>query len=63
LHNENRYIPLENIVNTGDCADSEVILFISVHSDSGALMGTKIHVNEMGFDLNNEIKRSIKLVT
>ncbi len=63
LHNENRYIPLESKVDTGDCADSEVILFITIHSDSGALMGTKIHVNEMGYDLNNEIKRSIKLVT
>ena len=63
LYNANRSIPLENIVNTGDCADSEVIGLISVHSDSGALMGTKIHVNEMGYNLNDEIKRSIKLVT
>jgi len=61
--NENRSIPLETITSTGDCNDNEVIAYISVHSDSGALTGTKILVSEMGYNLNNEIYRSIKLVS
>lgn len=60
--NDNRSIPLESITNTGDCLDTEVISAISVHSDSSALMGTKILVSEMGYNLGNEIQRSIKLV-
>lgn len=61
--NDNRSIPLESITNTGDCLDTEVISAISIHSDSSSLMGTKILISEMGFNLGNEIKRSIKLVT
>lgn len=58
----NRNIPLENKIDTGDCLDSEVISAISVHSDSGSLLGTKILVSNMGYNLNHEIKRDIKLV-
>tara|TARA_R110001592_G_scaffold336222_1_gene621655 strand:+ start:811 stop:1452 length:642 start_codon:yes stop_codon:yes gene_type:complete len=63
LPNNNRNIPLENKVDTGDCLDSEVISAISVHSDSAGLLGTKILVSNMGYNLNNEIKRDIKLIT
>lgn len=62
LPNNNRNIPLEVVVDTGDCDDSEVISAISIHSDSDALLGTKILVSNMGYNLNNEIKRNIKLV-
>jgi hypothetical protein len=60
--NDNRSIPLESITDTGDCLDTEVIAAISVHSDSAALINTKILVSEMGYNLGNEIRRSIKLV-
>ena len=58
----NRNIPLENKVDTGDCLDSEVISAISIHSDSAALLGTKILVKSMGYNLNYEIKRDIKMI-
>ncbi len=58
-----RNIPLENKIDTGDCDDSEVISAISIHSDSAALLGTKILVKSMGYNLNHEIKRDIKLIT
>lgn len=63
FNNDNRSIHLENVVDTGECLANEVILAITIHSDSAALIGTKIFVSEMGYNLNNEIKRSIKLVT
>ena len=62
LHNDNRNLPLSVVTDTGDCADTEVISAISVHSDSSALINTKILVSEMGFDLGGEITRSIKLI-
>ena len=58
----NRNIPLENKIDTGDCLDSEVISAISVHIDSDSLLGTKILVSNMCYNLNHEIKRNIKLV-
>ena len=61
--NNNRSIPLESITDTGDCLDSEVINTISVHSDSSSLIGTKILVSDMGWNLGHEIKRNIKLIT
>jgi hypothetical protein len=62
LHNDNRNLPLSVVTDTGDCADTEVISAISVHSDSSALINTKILVSEMGIDLGGEITRSIKLI-
>ena len=61
--NNNRSIPLESITDTGDCLDSEVINTISVHSDSSSLIGTRILVSDMGWNLGHEIKRNIKLIT
>ncbi len=62
LSNDNRSIPLEILTSNGTCAGTEEILYIVVGSDSGSLMNTKILVSEAGYNLNNEIKRSIKFV-
>ena len=58
----NRNIQLENVIDTGDCLDSEVISAIAVHSDSSALLGTKILVSSMGYNFNHEINRNIKMI-
>lgn len=62
LKNDNRNIPLESITSNGDCAGTEEILYIVVGSDSGSLINTKILLTEAGYNLNNEIKRSIKMI-
>ena len=60
--NDYRSIPLETIIDTGTCDDSEQILTISYQSDSGSPMNTKILVSDAGYNLGNEIKRHIKLI-
>jgi len=62
LKNDNRYIELETYSSEGDNLDSEVILAVSLHSDSGSANGTKILVSHAGYNLGNEINRHIKLV-
>ncbi len=62
LANKNRLVPLDNIILNGDCVDTEEILFIVVASDSGSLINTQILMTEAGYNLDNEIKRSIKFV-
>jgi len=58
-----RHIFLNNIIIEGDALPAEEILYMSVHSDSGAADTTKILISDMGFETNNgNIKRNIKLV-
>ncbi len=57
----NRKVPLTNIVTDGTADPSEPVLAITIHSDSGAGIGTKILVSEMGFKID-ELKRNILLV-
>tara|TARA_R110002153_G_scaffold151951_1_gene303459 strand:+ start:109 stop:729 length:621 start_codon:yes stop_codon:yes gene_type:complete len=58
-----RHIFLNNIVIEGDALPAEEILYMSVHSDSGAADTTRILISDMGFETNNgNIKRNIKLV-
>tara|TARA_R110000796_G_scaffold70875_7_gene160894 strand:- start:1842 stop:2474 length:633 start_codon:yes stop_codon:yes gene_type:complete len=63
LKNDNRYIELETYSSEGDNLDTEVILAVSLHSDSGSAINTKILVSHAGYNLGNEIHRHIKLVT
>ncbi len=63
LKNDNRYIELETYSSEGDNLDTESILAISLHSDSGSAINTKILVSHAGYNLGNEIHRHIKLVT
>lgn len=63
LKNDNRYIELETYSSDGDNADTEVILAVSLHSDSASAINTKILVSHAGYNLGNEIHRHIKLVT
>ena len=62
LANKNRLISLDNVILHGECNDDEEILFIVVASDSGSLIHTQILMTEAGYNLDNEIKRSIKFV-
>ena len=62
LKNDNRYIELETYSSEGDNLDTEVILAVSLHSDSGSAINTKILVSHAGYNLGNEIHRHIKLV-
>ena len=58
-----RHIFLNNIIIEGDALPAEEILYMSVHSDSGAADTTKILISDMGFETNNgNIKRNIILV-
>ena len=63
LKNDNRYIELETYSSEGDNLDTEAILAVSLHSDSGSAINTKILVSHAGYNLGNEIHRHIKLVT
>ena len=62
FNNNNRDIELTHITNEGDCLDTEELLFLTVHSDSGAGIGTKILLSDMGYNLDNVVKRNIRLV-
>lgn len=62
LTNDNRYVELETVTTVGDYLGTEVILAISVHSDSSAPANTKILVSHCGYNLGNEIHRHLKLV-
>jgi len=57
----NRKVPLTNVVTTGTADPTENVLAISIHSDSGAGIGTQILVTEMGYKINS-LKRNILLV-
>ena len=62
LRNENRYLELETKSTVGDGLDSEELLYIVLGSDSASVAGTKILISEGGYNLNDEIKRNIKLI-
>ena len=62
FNNTHRSLPLTSVATSGDYADTEEILFISVHSDSSALVNTQILVAEMGYSFPT-INRNIKLIT
>ena len=61
FNNTHRSLPLTSAVTDGDYADTEEILYISVHSDSSALVNTQILVTDVGYTLGS-IHRNIKLV-
>jgi len=61
FNNTHRSLPLTSVATSGDYADTEEILFITIHSDSSALVNTQILVAEMGYTLGS-IARNIKLV-
>jgi len=63
LNNGNRDVELETKITTGTADPSEEILTISVQSDSGSLINTKILVSHLGYKLNNEISRNISLIS
>ena len=61
LDNGLRDIKLTNLITTGAADPSEEIFTISVHSGSESLINTQILVQNVGYNLNDEIKRNIKL--
>lgn len=48
-----RKIQLSNVVTTGEALDSEDILTISLHSDSGSLANTQSMVSSLGWEIND----------
>jgi len=62
LDNGLRDIKLTNLITTGAADPSEEIFTISVHSGSESLINTQILVQNVGYNLNDEIKRNIKLI-
>ncbi len=56
-----RQIKLNYLITEGDCADSEEIYTLSIHSGSEALINTKILVQSVGFDTNDGISRNMEL--
>ena len=63
FNNNNRSIELSTVTPTGDNLDTEEILYITLHTDSDSLIGTRIFVSNIGYNLNNEIVRDIKLLS
>ena len=61
FNNNNRDIELSVVQNQGDCGDAEELLFLTLHSDSGGAIGTKILISDMGYNLDNVVKRNIRL--
>ena len=57
-----RYVALSTYTHEGDNLDTEEILYITLHTDSSAGIGTRILVSNLGYNLNNEITRNMKLV-
>ena len=57
---------LRDVVITGDGAESEEILYMTLHSDSVALAGLNMIISDLGFSTNqlgeNRISRRIKLI-
>ena len=62
IDNDNRYVALSTYTHEGDNLDTEEILYITLHTDSSAGIGTRILVSNLGYNLNNEITRNMKLV-
>jgi len=62
LNNNSRYIHLDGLTVEGTADPDEEIFFLTLHSDSAAPLNTQILVSDLGFSLNGEIKRNIKLV-
>lgn len=60
-NNNNRYVELSFLINEGDNLDTEEILWITIHSDSSALIDTKILMTHFGYNLKNEVIRNVKL--
>ena len=60
-NNNNRYVELSFIINEGDNLETEEILWITIHSDSSALINTKILMTHFGYNLKNEVIRNVKL--
>tara|TARA_R110002012_G_scaffold15393_3_gene61478 strand:- start:7007 stop:7600 length:594 start_codon:yes stop_codon:yes gene_type:complete len=57
------YIPLDVIITDGNAGEHEEILYITVHSDSAAAMGTQILISDVGFETSTHISRKIKLIS
>tara|TARA_R110000803_G_scaffold47911_6_gene99754 strand:+ start:2039 stop:2644 length:606 start_codon:yes stop_codon:yes gene_type:complete len=55
-----------NMIIEGEALQTEEILYISIHSDSAAAVGTEILVSDVGFSINHrhhKIDRHIKLIS
>ena len=57
------FVPLHIVNSEGDADPHEEILYLTIHSDSAAAMGTQILVSDIGFETNSGIKRKIKLIS
>jgi len=65
IYNNHRSLKFNEPVITGTPLETEEILTISIQSDSGSLINTKILVQEVGYDFlngNDTIKKRLKLV-
>lgn len=57
---------LSNIITDGEALSSEEILYITIHSDSGAPVNTQILVSEVGYETTHQhqpIKKLIKFIS
>ena len=56
-----RQVKFNNITNTGECLDNEEILYITLQSNSGAPIDTKILVQSMGVEFGSSVS-NFKLI-
>ena len=62
LHSEEyRDIPLHNKIVTGDGLPTEEILYVTIHSDSGAANNTQILISDFSFKTNHSTAVDLRL--
>jgi hypothetical protein len=56
-----RQVQFDNTIDTGDCDGEEEILTISIQSDSGSPINTKILVNSVGYETSHGMEINLEL--
>jgi hypothetical protein len=59
-----RMVEFNSVSSVGTALDTEEILTIAIHTDSGSDIGTKLLVNQVGYDLysgDDKIERRLNL--
>ena len=56
-----RQVQFNNTIDTGDCDGEEEILTISIQSDSGSPINTKILVNSVGYETSHGVEINLEL--
>jgi hypothetical protein len=56
-----RQVQFNNTIDTGDCDGEEEILTISIQSDSGSPIDTKILINSVGYETSHAVEINLEL--